>query len=215
MSKPLRFERFSCPETELSNDSLQIHNLANEHGFWKCRNSYRPSFGFLVNIELVTRLSKICCVAAMGLYVALVAFGNLTDYWTNFVFITDILDMDKIPAESHIHWRALTSPWVHHATYIIIIITETFTGVFCGVGALKMARQIRANAQVFRKSKAIAVVGLTSGFLLYEGGFVAIGGEWFGMWQAGNFNAVPSAFRILITMLAVLIFISLKDEDLT
>jgi predicted small integral membrane protein len=168
----------------------------------------------LMDIELVTRASKICCVAAMGLYAALVAFGNITDYWTNFEFVTDILDMDKIPSGSHIHWRALKAPWLHHATYIIIIAVESVTSIFCLLGALGMARQINADPRRFRRSKAKAVVGLTLGFLLYEGGFVAIGGEWFGMWQAGSFDAVPSAFRILITILGILIFVSLKDEDL-
>ena len=57
------------------------------------------------------------------------------------------------------------------------------------------------------------MVGLTLGFLLFEGGFVAVGGEWFGMWQS-NAGAVQSAFRVVMTMLCVLIFVSLKDEDL-
>jgi predicted small integral membrane protein len=51
-------------------------------------------------------------------------------------------------------------------------------------------------------------------FLLYEGGFVAVAGEWFGMWQSASYDAVPSAFRILVTMLGVLIFVALKDEEL-
>ena len=33
-------------------------------------------------------------------YVALVAFGNVTDYWTNFAFVTHVLDIDHSPAES-------------------------------------------------------------------------------------------------------------------
>ena len=43
-------------------------------------------------------------------------------------------------------------------------------------------------------AKAKAVVGLALGFLLYEGGFVALAGEWFGMWQSASYDAVPSAF---------------------
>jgi predicted small integral membrane protein len=43
---------------------------------------------------------------------------------------------------------------------------------------------------------------------------VAVGDEWFGMWQARDLGAVQSAFRVLMTMLGVLIFVSLKDEDL-
>jgi predicted small integral membrane protein len=76
-----------------------------------------------------------------------------------------------------------------------------------------MARQLRAKTPLFQDAKNKAVAGLTLGFLLYEGGFVAVGGEWFGMWQARDFDAVQSAFRVLMTMLGVLIFVTLKDED--
>lgn len=163
---------------------------------------------------LAIRLAKILCVAAVGFDVALVAFGNLTDYWTNFAFVTEVLDMDEVPAASHIHWRALTSPILHHASYILIIAAETAVAVLCLSGAVSMTRQQRAKPPLFQAAKTKAVAGLTLGFLLYEAGFVAVGGEWFGMWQAHDLDAVPSAFRVLITMLGVLIFISLKDEDL-
>ncbi|HEY8032990.1 MAG TPA: DUF2165 domain-containing protein [Methylocella sp.] len=163
---------------------------------------------------LAIRLAKIFCIAAIALYVGLVAFGNLTDYWTNFRFVTEVLDMDDVPAASAIHWRAITAPVLHHAGYILIIVAEAATAALCALGALAMARQVRAAAPAFQHAKSMAVAGLTLGFLLYEGGFVAVGGEWFGMWQARDLDAVQSAFRVVITMLGVLIFVSLKDEDL-
>ena len=46
-----------------------------------------------------------------------------------------------------------------------------------------------------------------------SGGFVAVAGEWFGMWQSASHAAGPSAFQILITMMGVLIFVTLKDEE--
>ena len=163
---------------------------------------------------LATRLAKIGCVAAIAFYVALVAFGNVSDYWTNFAFVKEVLDMDAVPAASRIRWRAITSPLLHHAGYILIIAMEIATAALCALGAIAMARQVLAKAQPFQAAKSKAVAGLTLGFLLFEGGFIAVGGEWFGMWQARDLDAVPSAFRILMTMLGVLIFVSLKDEDL-
>ena len=174
-------------------------------------SSIRPRSGFRV---LAIRLAKISCAAAIAFYVALVAFGNISDYWTNFAFVTEVLDMDVVPAASHIRWRAVTSPLLHHAGYILIIATEIIIAALCALGAIAMARQVRAKAQPFHAAKSKAVAGLTLGFLLFEGGFVAVGGEWFGIWQARDLDAVPSAFRILMTMLGVLIFVSLKDEDL-
>jgi len=163
---------------------------------------------------LAIRLAKIGCVAAMALYVALVAFGNVTDYWTNFAFVTHVLDMDQISPGSDIGWRKVTSPVLHHVFYILIIAVEISVAGLTSLGALAMIRRLKAKAQAFHEAKMLAVAGLTLGFLLYEGGFVAIGGEWFGMWQAQASDGVPSAFRILVTMLGVLIFISLKDEEL-
>lgn len=181
---------------------------------WSCYAKRRPSAprGTCV---LVIRLAKIGCVAALTLYVALVALGNLSDYWTNFAFVTHVLDMDEIPAGSHIHWRAVTSPLLHHAGYVLIIATEILIAALSGLGTIAMAQQIKAEAKLFQDAKGRAIAGLTLGFLLFEGGFIAVGGEWFGMWRSHDWDGVPSAFRVALTMLGVLIFVSLEDADLT
>ncbi|HEX3496541.1 MAG TPA: DUF2165 domain-containing protein, partial [Methylocella sp.] len=114
---------------------------------------------------LAIRLAKIFCAAAISFYVALVAFGNLTDYWTNFAFVTQVLDMDAVPAASSIHWRAVNSPILHHAGYILIIATEIITAALCALGASAMARQVRAKTQPFQAAKSKAIAGLTLGFL--------------------------------------------------
>jgi predicted small integral membrane protein len=163
---------------------------------------------------LAIRLAKISCVAALALYIALVAFGNITDYGTNFVFVAHVLDMDQILPRSDIRWRAVASPLLHHAFYILIIAAESAVAGLAAAGAVAMLRRLRDEALAFHRAKSIAVAGLTLGFLLYEVGFIAIGGEWFGMWQAPESQGAASAFRIVMTMLGALIFISLKDEEL-
>lgn len=163
---------------------------------------------------LAFRLAKIACVAAVGLFVLLVAFNNLTDYWTNFGFVGHVLAMDQV-ADQNLKWRALPSPFLHHAAYIAIILTELVIAALCAAGAARMTRQIRAKAHAFRAAKSEAVLGLAIGVVLYEAGFVAVGGEWFAMWQAENFDAVQSSFRIVVTMLGVLIFLALPDEELS
>jgi len=45
-------------------------------------------------------------------------------------------------------------------------------------------------------------------------GFMSIGGEWFGMWQSQQWNGVPSAFRFVMTIIAVLIFVAIPDQEL-
>ena len=163
--------------------------------------------------RLVIRLAKIACVGAVALYMALVAFGNVTDYGTNFAYVTQVLDMDEIPGGAAIRWRAVTSPALHQLAYLAIIATEIAIFALTGLGALAMIRAMKSSAQTFQRAKNLAILGLALGFLLFEGGFIAVAGEWFGMWRSSGADAGQSAFRIAITMLGVLIFVSLKDED--
>ncbi|MBN9009580.1 MAG: DUF2165 family protein, partial [Rhizobiales bacterium] len=63
----------------------------------------------------------------------------------------------------------------------------------------------------FNRAKTIAIVGLSLGFLLYAVGFVAVGGEWFAMWQSQIWNGQQKAFEFLTMISAVLIFLALPD----
>jgi predicted small integral membrane protein len=165
-------------------------------------------------IMIAIRAAKVALVAAMALFASLVVFGNATDYDTNFAFVEHVLSMDTIFPSSTIKYRAITSPTLHHAAYAVIIAAEAATAILCWIGAVIMLRQIRSGAGEFSRAKAFAVVGLTLGFLLWQVGFMSIGGEWFGMWQSQQWNGVPSSFRILITIAAVLVFVVMHDQDL-
>ena len=162
---------------------------------------------------VVIRVAKAALVAAIALSVSLVAFGNLTDYNTNFAFVQHVLSMDTIYPFSTIRYRAITDPALHRAAYALIIAVETITAVLCWIGAVQLARRIHAGAAVFNRAKTFAIVGLTVELLLWQVGFISMGGEWFGMWQSQQWNGVPSAFRILITIAAVLIFVGMPDQD--
>ena len=84
--------------------------------------------------------------------------------------------------------------------------------MLCWVGAFQLARHVRSDAAAFNGAKTIAVLGLTLGFLLWQVGFMTIGGEWFGMWQSQQWNGVPSAYRFVMVIAAVLIFLVLPDN---
>src|SRR3954468_22891367 len=163
---------------------------------------------------ITLRVAKIALVAAIALFASLVAFGNLTDYNTNFVFVQHVLSMDTIFPSSTIGYRAITSNALHHAAYAAIIAAEAVIASLCWIGAGLLARHVRADARTFNHAKAVAVVGLTLGFLLWQVGFMTVGGEWFGMWQSKEWNGVPSAFRFVMAIAAVLIFVALPDGDL-
>ena len=163
---------------------------------------------------IVIRTAKVALVAAVALFASLVTFGNLTDYNTNFAFVTHVLSMDTIFPFSAIRYRAITDPALHHAAYGAIIAIEAAVAALCWIGAAQLARRLRADAAGFNGAKTLAVAGLTLGFLLWQVGFMSIGGEWFGMWQSQQWNGVPSAFRFVMTIVAVLIFVAMPDGEI-
>jgi predicted small integral membrane protein len=72
-----------------------------------------------------------------GLYIGLVAFGNITDYNTNFEFVQHVLAMDttNFGAEAgtgldpNIMWRAITDPVVWNIAYIGLIAWESLAAI--------------------------------------------------------------------------------------
>ena len=163
---------------------------------------------------IVLRKAKAAAVAAIALFASLVTFGTLTDYGTNFAFVQHVLSMDTIFPSSTIKYRAITNPTLHHVAYAAIIATEAVIAVTCWIGAAHLARRLRAEARAFNRAKRFAVIGLTLGFLLWQVGFMTVGGEWFGMWQSQQWNGVASAFRFAMIIAAVLIFVALPDGEI-
>jgi predicted small integral membrane protein len=159
------------------------------------------------------RLSKILLTATIALWLALVAFGNITDYGSNLVFVQHVLAMDSIFPDAGIHYRAIHAPLLQHAAYVLIIATETLAAVLCGAGVWRMWRARRAPAATFRRAGRLAVAGLTVGVLLWLGGFMAVGGEWFGMWMSTQWNGLASAFRFVVVLLAALICLGQRDDE--
>src|SRR5260370_30579840 len=95
---------------------------------------------------LILRAAKIAMVAAIAAFATVVAFGNITDYDTNFVFVQHVLSMDTVFPRSTITWRALANPMLHHVAYAIIIAAEALMAVLCWIGAARLLQQLRAPA---------------------------------------------------------------------
>jgi predicted small integral membrane protein len=160
------------------------------------------------------RLAKAAMTAAVAALMSVVAFGNITDYGTNFAFVQHVMSMDTLFPTTTITYRRITSPLLHHAAYDIVIVTEVIIAAACWIGALALLRALRAPAKVFNGAKTFAISGLVLGFLLYQFGFITIAGEWFGMWMSEHWNGVASAFRYLMIIVAVLIFVALPDGEI-
>ena len=146
----------------------------------------------------------VACTVMVGinaLYILLVAFGNITDYGTNFDFVSHVLSMDTTnfgaPAgeglDSDVMWRAIEADWVHHLAYVGVIIWESAAAIvlLCSLWAWLRASRTRS----FDLARRLGTIGLAMILVLFMGGFIAIGGEWFQMWRSTSWNGLEPAFR--------------------
>lgn len=163
---------------------------------------------------LAVRLVKIAMVAATAAFALLVAFDNIVDYGTNYEFVRHTLSMDTTFPGNALMGRAITSPALWTVAYWAIIAAEAVTGLVLAWAAVRLAAAVRGGAEIFNAAKGLVVVGAGLGFLLWFGGFMVVGGEWFAMWQSKSWNGQEAAFRFYVTLLAVAIFVNQPDGEL-
>ncbi|CAM3675196.1 hypothetical protein HMPREF1486_04647 [Streptomyces sp. HPH0547] len=128
----------------------------------------------------------------VALYIALVAFGNITDFDTNRQFVRHVLAMDTTFRDEDLMWRAVTSRTWQDAAYVAIIVWETAAALVLIAGCWLWLRRDVPRAR--RTSAA----GLLMLLLLFGAGFMAVGGEWFAMWQSEKWNGLDAAIRIVV-----------------
>lgn len=158
------------------------------------------------------RLSKIVMTAGLAIWTFFVVFGNVTDYGSNWLFVQHVLAMDTIFPGSTLTWRAITDPETQSLAYWAIIVVEGLTSLaFLGT-TLAMARTLNASKVAFQRAKATMAIGVMLAYALWFVGFMAIGGEWFVMWQSSVWNGQESAFRFYMTVLAVAVYVFLDND---
>ena len=160
---------------------------------------------------LIARYAKIMMSLVLASFCLLVTFDNITDYGTNYLFVQHVLSMDTTFPGNALLYRAIIERSLWHLAYWAIIAGEGLTGLAFVAGTVAMVRSLRADAEGFQRSKRFVYLGGTLGFLVWFFGFMVIGGEWFAMWQSKEWNGQQAAFRFLMTILGVLIFVSQRD----
>ena len=162
----------------------------------------------------ITRYAKIVMAVCLAVFCLLVAFGNITDYGTNYLAVQHVLSMDTTFAGNALTYRSVTSPTAWHICYWLIIAAEAATGILFLAGAIRLWQVRHASGAIFNQSKIYIIAACLLGFLVWFLGFMVIAGEWFAMWQSATWNFQEPAFRFSVTVLAVLIFVNQADGDL-
>ncbi|WP_369247310.1 DUF2165 domain-containing protein [Streptomyces sp. R41] len=148
-------------------------------------------------------LTATLLTGTVALYIALVAFGNITDFGTNQQFVRHVLAMDTTFKDDDLMWRAVTSKGLQDAAYIAIIAWEAIAALVLVYGTWLWARRDHPRA------RRISTYGLLMVMLLFGAGFIAIGGEWFSMWQSQDWNGLEAATRVFLLSGVVLLVVHL------
>lgn len=135
--------------------------------------------------------------AITAVQMALIAFGNITDYETNHQFVVHVLAMDTTFQSPNMMWRAITSPALVTIVYVAIIVWETVAALVLIAATVAWVRTLTGRGPV-ATARRLASIGWLMWLVLFAGGFVAIGGEWFQMWQSQDWNGLDAAMRNVI-----------------
>jgi predicted small integral membrane protein len=161
---------------------------------------------------MAIRLSKCVLIFGIALFCSLVVFNNLTDYDSNFQFVRHVLQMDSTFPGNKGMWRAINTPWMHVAAYDSIILWESLTTAMAWWGFVRLFRTMKGTAKAFHDAKAQSVAALTMGILLWFVGFIAVGGEWYLMWQSKIWNGQDAAFRLVVVLGIVLLYVAMPES---
>lgn len=166
-----------------------------------------------------TRLGSLRFAAGLlvllnGLYMALVAFGNITDFDTNRPFVQHVLSMDTTNfgaepgtnLDPEVMWRAIENRTVQDIVYVGIIAWETACALVLLVASWLWFRS-------HPHARSLATIGLLMLIVLFFGGFIVVGGEWFQMWKSQAWNGLDPAFRNTVLALGTLILVHLPSSS--
>lgn len=162
---------------------------------------------------MTLRTIKMLLVFGVAVFYTFVVFNNVTDYHSNYQFVRHVLMMDSTFPGNRGMWRALNSPAIHTAFYVSIIGWETLTMLLSWWGGVRLARALRGSASAFHQAKRVAIAALALSLLMWLVAFLAVGGEWFLMWQSKNWNGQDAAFRMFTVIGIVLVLLVQPDTE--
>jgi predicted small integral membrane protein len=145
----------------------------------------------------------------------LVALGNITDFGTNYAFVEHVFAMDTTFRSPNVMWRAVTNhAWVT-AAYITIIAWELLTAIVLAAACLTWVQTLATRHET-TTARQLSSCGWLMHAMLFGGGFITIGGEWFEMWQSSKWNGLqPALQNFLIASVGLILTHLAKRESST
>ena len=161
---------------------------------------------------MTLRAVKVLLVFGVAIFYSLVVFNNVTDYGSNYEFVRHVMMMDSTFPGNRGMWRAIDTPALHTVFYLSIIFWESITMLLCWWGAVRMARHLSGTGVAFQQAKRVSIAALALSLLMWLIAFLAVGGEWFLMWQSKSWNGQDAAFRMFTVVGIVLLIVAQPDN---
>ena len=163
---------------------------------------------------VVQRGLKILLVGGLAFLCALTTWGNLRDPATNYTFVRHVVSMDTISPDAVMASNAIQIPLVWSIAFWAIVAAEGLTTALFAWGTVELFQARKFKARVFDQAKRFVFAGAGCGFLIWFVGFLAVGAEWFAMWQSRDWNGQQDAFRIFASILLVMSFVAQPEAEL-
>jgi predicted small integral membrane protein len=163
---------------------------------------------------MLVRQCKIILLIGLAVFAFMVTFTNLSDNAETYEFIRHVMSMDTTFDDNDAIYRAVRAPMLWTIAYWLIVTGQGAVCLIYLLAAYRMIQALEAPAQEFQDSKALAMLATTVAFAVWFLAIMAIGSEWYLMWQSESWNGQSTSFRYYMTALAVLIVVMQPDSDL-
>ncbi len=161
---------------------------------------------------MLIRSCKVALVAGLALLYAIFAFTNIAAPDPNLEAVGHVMSMDGVSEKTDTSWRAITDDVLHNVAFWIIILWQAATALLLILAVVGLWGE-RDSGPAFQQAKGLAVLGLTSGMLLFLVPFLVIGGEWFAMWQSEHRGVQQASFRLFMMTGLVLMVVLHRDDS--
>jgi predicted small integral membrane protein len=108
-------------------------------------------------------------------------------------------------------WRAITDHNLVMSAYVAIILWESLTAIVLAAACVVWIR-VRIGGRGSEVGRQLSNCGWLMQIMLFGGGFITIGGEWFEMWQSSKWNGLQPALQNFIIASVGLILVHLHKS---
>lgn len=167
----------------------------------------------MIQVTQPIRWSKAVIALMPALLGTFALFNNVSDYaGTLQNVLRPIMCMENTfnnPAQT---WRAICSPPVFHATYILVMAVETVIAVLGWLGVLGIVRAIKQPPPAFAAACGVTSLACLIGIAVWGIGFFVVIGDWFLVWQGPLKPFATDGVAYSTMMLICLFTVNLREQ---